>query len=80
MIVNIYAPNDVVNRGKLWETLVNIKSGFPKPWCLGGDFNEIRNVGERIGCSRRDRGIKDFNDFIDRCEVTEIQMLGRKFT
>ena len=47
---------------------------------MGGDFNELRNEVERIGCSRRDRGMKDFNEFIDRCEVTEIQMLGRKCT
>ncbi|XP_028107655.1 uncharacterized protein LOC114306583 [Camellia sinensis] len=79
-ILNIYAPNDVVKRGNLWEILLNLKSNFSKPWCLSGDFNEIRNVAERVEYLRRDRGMKDFNEFIDRCEVTEIQMLGKKYT
>ncbi|XP_028075236.1 uncharacterized protein LOC114277537 [Camellia sinensis] len=47
---------------------------------VGGEFNEIRNLDDRVGCSRKDRGMKDFNDFIDRYELTEIQMMGRKFT
>ncbi|XP_028099997.1 uncharacterized protein LOC114299458 [Camellia sinensis] len=82
VIVNIYAPNDVVSRGKLWETLLILKNSFPKPWCLGsgGDFNEIRNLGERDGTSRRDKGMKEFNDFIDKCEVVDVQMIGRKYT
>ncbi|KAL7222099.1 hypothetical protein ACSBR1_023919 [Camellia fascicularis] len=45
----------------------------------GGDFNEIRNIGKRKGCSRRKRGMKNFNNFIDRMEVTELDMLGRKY-
>ncbi|KAL7216522.1 hypothetical protein ACSBR1_028464 [Camellia fascicularis] len=80
VILNVYAPNDTRRRDKLWENLLNLKENFPKPCCLGGDFNENRNVGERVGCSIRERGMKEFNNFIDRCEVTELQMLGRKYT
>lgn len=57
-----------------------MKAIFHTPWCICGDFNEIRSVGDRVGCSRRERGMKDFNEFIDRCELTELQMPGRKFT
>ncbi|XP_028092119.1 uncharacterized protein LOC114292373 [Camellia sinensis] len=80
VILNIYAPNDVGGRRKMWGSLINLKHDFPKPWCLCGDFNEIRNIGERLGCSRRDRGMTDFNDFIETCEVNELPLLGRKFT
>lgn len=80
VVINVYAPNDTVRRGKLWETLVSLKAIFHTPWCVGGDFNEIRSVGDRVGYLRRERGMKDFNEFIDRCELTELQMLGRKFT
>ncbi|XP_028103474.1 uncharacterized protein LOC114302620 [Camellia sinensis] len=79
-IVNIYAPNEVGLRGKLWDSIVKLKEEFPKPWCLGGDFNEIRNTGERKGCSRRDRGMREFNEFIGRCKVSDLPLLGRKFT
>ncbi|XP_028125261.1 uncharacterized protein LOC114322196 [Camellia sinensis] len=80
VIINIYASNDVVRRKELWVTLLNLKHSFPKPWCLGGDFNEIRTVGERIGVSCRDRGMKEFNQFIDNCELVDVPMIGRKFT
>ncbi|KAL7161405.1 hypothetical protein ACSBR2_041963 [Camellia fascicularis] len=40
VVGNIYAPNEDVNRRRLWSTLGNLKSVFPNPWCLGGDFNE----------------------------------------
>ncbi|KAL7172705.1 hypothetical protein ACSBR2_032225 [Camellia fascicularis] len=79
-ILSIYAPNDVGSRGKLWNCLLKLKEEFPNPWCLGGDFNEIRQIGERRGCSRRDKGMKEFNEFIDKCEVSELPLLGRRFT
>lgn len=34
VVINVYAPNDPMRRGKLWETLVNLKASFTKPWCL----------------------------------------------
>ncbi|XP_028126564.1 uncharacterized protein LOC114323215 [Camellia sinensis] len=79
-ILNIYAPNDVGSRGHLWDCLLKLKEEFPNPWCLGGDFNEIRQIADRRGCSRRDRGMKEFNEFIDKCEVSDLPLLGRRFT
>ncbi|XP_028074640.1 uncharacterized protein LOC114277023 [Camellia sinensis] len=80
VLLNVYAPNDASIRNILWEILVKLKSIFPNPWCMGGDFNEIRNNGERIGFSRRDKGMKEFNEFINKCELTDLPMLGRKYT
>ncbi|XP_028122360.1 uncharacterized protein LOC114319534 [Camellia sinensis] len=80
VIINIYAPNDVGSKGKLWNCLLKLEEEFPDPWCLGGDFNEIRQIGERRECSRRDRGMNEFNEFIDKCEVSELPLLGRRFT
>ncbi|XP_028080797.1 uncharacterized protein LOC114282352 [Camellia sinensis] len=79
-ILNIYAPNDVGSRGNLWDCLLKLKEEFPNPWCLGGDFNEIRQIEDRRGCSRRDRGMKEFNEFIDKCEISDLPLLGRRFT
>ncbi|XP_028109689.1 uncharacterized protein LOC114308322 [Camellia sinensis] len=80
VVVNIYAPNDSTIRRNVWDILTRLKSLYDKPWCLGGDFNEIRNISERKGCCRRDRGMCDFNDFIDNLEVCDMHMMGRKFT
>ncbi|XP_028104621.1 uncharacterized protein LOC114303668 [Camellia sinensis] len=49
--------------------------------CCKPQFHHfVRNISERNGCYRRDRGIRDFNDFIDNLEVCDMHMMGRKFT
>ncbi|KAL7169037.1 hypothetical protein ACSBR2_034129 [Camellia fascicularis] len=80
VIVNIYAPNEVLKRKKLWDSLVNLQPHFPNPWCVGGDFNEIKFLPERKGCSRRERRMKNFNEFVDQMELYDLPMLGRQFT
>ncbi|KAL7208341.1 hypothetical protein ACSBR1_030152 [Camellia fascicularis] len=80
VLMNVYAPNDVAKRGRLWEAIIRLKLDFTYRWILGGDFNEIKSIGERKGCLRRDRGMRDFNSFIQSMEVTDLVMLGRRFT
>ncbi|XP_028071217.1 uncharacterized protein LOC114273615 [Camellia sinensis] len=78
--VNVHAPNEVYERSRFWNMLYGLRSSFCNPWCLAGDFNEIQNLGEIRGCSRRDRGIKEFNLFIENIELLDLPMLGRQFT
>lgn len=67
VIVNDYGLNDVVKRKLLWVVLGNLRDYFHYPWCLGGgDFYEIRSISEKKGCLRRDRGMKDFGEFIEK--------------
>lgn len=80
VFVNVYGPCQSSDRLKVWNSLLNLRNSFPNPWCVGGDFNEIRNLGERQGSSFRDRGMADFNAFIDSLEVIDLPLLGRKFT
>ena len=44
---------------------------------FGGDFNEIQTITERIGCSRRDRGMRDFNTIVDQLDMIDFQCLVR---
>lgn len=78
--MNVYAPNDVGSRRALWDELVGLKANFIEPWCIGGDFNEIKDVSERMGCSRVDRGMKDFLYFCNSMELIDLPMVGRNFT
>lgn len=80
VVVNVYGPNDSTSRRRVWDSLVRMSLLYEKPWCLGGDFNEVRFISERKGCSRRDKGMREFNELIDNLEVCDIPMLGRKFT
>ena len=54
MIVNIYCPNELSKRKKLWETIISIGNE-----CIGGNFNEIRNIGEKKGMAGS-TGMRDF--------------------
>lgn len=48
VIINVYDPNEVAKRREVWECLIKLKSFFLGPWCMRGDFNEIRTILERI--------------------------------
>ncbi|XP_028091455.1 uncharacterized protein LOC114291784 [Camellia sinensis] len=79
VVVNVYAPNDRSMRRILWKILGNLKPKFSKPWCIGGDFNEVEIVVERKGCIRRDGGMNEFNDFVNTLELVDVPMIGRKY-
>ncbi|KAL7264030.1 hypothetical protein ACSBR1_002063 [Camellia fascicularis] len=40
----------------------------------------IRHIGKRKGCSRRERGMTELNEFIENSEVQDLPLLRRKFT
>lgn len=80
VLVNTYAPNVVVDRRELWEELMWLKANSCEPWCIGGDFNEIKSPSERVGCVRVDRGMSDFIEFCNSMELCDLPMIGRKFT
>lgn len=80
VFVNVYGPTSCTDRKKVWGSIVNLSHFFTLPWCMGGDFNEIRSLGERLGCSCRDRGMADFNNFIEELGLMDLPLLGRKFT
>ncbi|KAL7179164.1 hypothetical protein ACSBR1_042533 [Camellia fascicularis] len=79
VIANAYALNKIECKSNLWKSICNMKSIILQPRCLRRDFNKIKQLGERVRCSRRDRDTKDFNEFIESMEVTDLPMLGRKF-
>ena len=51
VLINIYAPNDVVRRSYLWNVLVNLKSQFKEPWCIGG-------ISMRLESWVKERGVQ----------------------
>lgn len=67
----------------MWADLKMSKSGFGKgAWCLMGDFNVVKNHGERRGVATQEHRaeIQGFSQFIDDMELIDIPVYGRKFT
>lgn len=76
----MYAPNEANSRHIRWEELLALNSGSQVPWCVGGDFNEIRCISERVGRTTMERGMRDFRAFCTNMELVDLPMFGRKFT
>lgn len=75
-LVNIYAPESVVARRGLWNTLPERNNKFANDvWCLGGDYNEITHRDDRIGEGGHynRRGMEYFRAFIGHMELVDIR-------
>lgn len=80
VFVNVYAPNMADKRINLWNRLLALINSTEAAWCLCGDFNEVRQHGERFNCQFNKQGADYFNDFIREAQLVDIPMGGRKFT
>ena len=83
-IVNVYCSGSLWEKKKMWKEINGVKlNQLSKAWCIIGDFNSIRRQEERkslISTSDYSREIKRFNDFIEKSELVDIPLVGRKFT
>lgn len=82
-IVNIYSPCSMEGKGKLWDNLRMSKKGFGNEvWILAGDFNAVLKVNERKGFSSHvNRAeIEEFQSFVKDMNLTDLPLLGRRFT
>ncbi|XP_077252082.1 uncharacterized protein LOC143891391 [Tasmannia lanceolata] len=76
----VYGPSLRVEKRRFWEELNVVRDLWVFPWCIGGDFNEIRFVGERSGCRRTTRNMVAFDDFIANHELVDLPLAGARFT
>lgn len=80
-IVNIYALYSQEDKQVLWEKLSEKMMLIPnEAYCLVGDFNCIRNEGERENCSYRRRDMESFNNFIGDMNLMEMDISNSQFT
>jgi hypothetical protein len=45
----VYGPQIDRERSLMWDELASLASWWGIPWCVGGDFNVIRFLTERLG-------------------------------
>ncbi|XP_077252632.1 uncharacterized protein LOC143892044 [Tasmannia lanceolata] len=76
----VYGPVLRVEKALFWEELEKVRDDCSLPWCIGGDFNEIMKVGERLGCVRTNSQIKAFADFVAKFELIDLPLAGASFT
>ncbi|KAH0722859.1 hypothetical protein KY290_005517 [Solanum tuberosum] len=75
------SPKQKGERLQLWESLETIASSTSLPWLVGGDFNMISNVKEKLGgCPVVEREVEDFNHCINVCNLEDQKFKGSKYT
>ncbi|KAI9112471.1 hypothetical protein K1719_016394 [Acacia pycnantha] len=77
----VYASPNEQKRRELWEILQGMATDIEEPWMCVGDYNEIRSPleqkgGGRVSESRCDR----FNEWIQRCNLIDVEAKGPFFT
>ncbi|XP_058783264.1 uncharacterized protein LOC131657935 [Vicia villosa] len=82
-VVNVYSPCENRKKKALWNDILGLMEKFKDgEWILGGDFNAIKNGGERRGraVGENQREMKLFAEFIDKTLLVDIPCKGKKFS
>lgn len=48
LLTVVYGYNTIEQRKQLWDNLTKIEQGISKPWLLGGDFNSVLQLQNRL--------------------------------
>ncbi|GMP64368.1 hypothetical protein CsSME_00025679 [Camellia sinensis var. sinensis] len=59
----VYGPVRGVERPSFWEVLQTIAYRWGVPWCVGGDFNVVRCLEEKLGASSGRGPMRQLIDF-----------------
>lgn len=72
--------NDTKGREALWTDLQDIAARAIGPWCIGGDFNAVMDLEDRVGVPLRLSYIDPMKSCMDHCGLEEVQTVGRFYT
>ncbi|KAL6334623.1 hypothetical protein AAG906_019476 [Vitis piasezkii] len=76
----LYGPNKAVWREDFWLELQDLHGlTFPR-WCVGGDFNVIRRISEKMGDSRLTVNMRRFDEFIRESGLLDPPLRNAAFT
>lgn len=70
----VYGRPKPEEREILWSDLGSLKPSIKGPWIVGGDFNEVLRVSERVGSQAGPRWsrMEDFWAFLNQAELMEL--------
>ncbi|KAK2650234.1 hypothetical protein Ddye_017723 [Dipteronia dyeriana] len=77
---NVCAANVENKRKKLWDFILNFQAMFIVLWCIGRDFNSVRDSSERKWGVCNMASIHNFNYFISKAQVVDLPLRGLTFT
>ncbi|XP_050211873.1 uncharacterized protein LOC126662030 [Mercurialis annua] len=78
-LILVYGSNTVADRSPLWADILQ-ELQTDRHCYLMGDFNEILQLEERLNFLGYTSGMRDFMEFIQNSNLTEVQLNGRFYT
>lgn len=80
-ITGFYGFPERHRRKDSWEFLKSLAGVSQIPWCVFGDFNDMRYASDKMGSIRHPQALLDgFSAAIDSCQLSEIDLEGGHFT
>ena len=79
-IVLVYGPHVAIEKRKMWDEILELRTNMGVPMIVMGDFNEIRCPEERRGCLTMSRSMSNFDEWINNLGLIDMPIIGRKFT
>ncbi|XP_073059743.1 uncharacterized protein [Primulina eburnea] len=76
----IYRPVQSRQRELFWDELVGLESICGDKWCLGGDFNVVRNTGEKLNSFTNTTSMQCFDELIGELRLHDPPLLNAKYT
>lgn len=79
-ITCVYGPPKIKERHELWTFLKTIAQTVDLPWIVGGDFNQVLSVKEKLSKNSHTPGPIEFSDTLNTCGLIELHSTGNFFT
>ena len=76
----VYGPNSYRGRDLFWDELAGLRSICGDNWCLGGDFNVVRGVGEKLNSYSVTRSMKSFDELLRELGLVDPPLRNAKYT
>ena len=76
----IYGPPSVSSRGEFWDEIVGLSEICGRNWCLGGDFNVIRNISEKRNSMTNTCSMRIFDELIRKLNLQDPSLNNAQFT
>ncbi|GKB28401.1 putative RNA-directed DNA polymerase, eukaryota, reverse transcriptase zinc-binding domain protein [Tanacetum coccineum] len=78
--VVVCAPQDLASKITLWSTLSQLILNWDGNAIIMGDFNEVREVGDRFGTNFNEKQTEISNSFINNMNLFDVPLGGFRFT
>ena len=79
-LTRVYGPSSYNSRALFWDEVAGLGSICRDKWCIGGDFNVVRDVTEKLNSNSVTRSMKTFDELIREMGLVDPPLRNAKFT